>query len=301
MNMQNFLKSFSTISILSYLISLLIVVAFCSNPAAQAIIYLSIAFTVYLVNRTSIKRAIIISVVIGLPILIINPIVNGMGETVLLSLGDLPLIGNINITLEAMFFSLSLTLKLMTTVLAFSLFNLLVHPDKLLNLVSFFAPKSALVVGLSTRMIPSLLNQLREIGEIQRTRGVELDSKNLVQKIRSWYPFTKLIMFSSLENSYGIAEAIESKGFGFGKRTIFFNEKIKSRDILLYIDSALMLLVLGAGLFNGLLEYSFFPRLDRLIKSDMQLILILCVIVLVLFPLILAWGCSRWKYLRQRI
>ncbi len=299
--MQSFLKSFSTLAILIYLISMLVLVILCNNPVIQALIYLSIAILAALTDKKAVKSVISLSLIIGLPVLIINPLVNGMGATILLRVKDVPLAGNIDITLESLVFTLSLTLKLITTVLIFSLFNILVHRDKLLNLVSFAAARSALVITLTTRMIPSLIDQVKEIGEIQRTRGVDLDSKNLIQRVRNWYPFAKIILFTSLERTYGTAEAIESKAYGIGKRTVFFNEKVKRRDLLLAANSIAVLAISIAGLYKGWLTFTFFPVLSNFINSFILLILAPAVTALVLFPALLAWGYKQWQFLKPRI
>jgi len=195
--LQYFLKSFSIIYILIYLAALVTLIAFCSNPIIQMLIYISIALTLIIIDKSLFEKTLILSLFIAIPIMIINPVFNCMGVTTLLRVSGVPFIGYLNITLETLVYTLSLVLKLTNTILVFSLFNLLIQPDKMLNLISLIAARSALIITLTARLVPSMIDELKEIGEIQRTRGVNLDSKNLIQRVRNWFPFTKLILFSN--------------------------------------------------------------------------------------------------------
>ena len=235
--MSNFFKSLSTISILAFITAVLVIIAFCGNLLSQIAIFTFIMVMIYFIDKSKMKASIMLAIFIGIPIFIINPLVNQNGSTILFSIVDVPLAGRIDITLEALIYALLLTFKLMNTILIFCVFNILVHPDRLLNLFSFFAGKSALIITITTRLIPFLSNQLKEIADIQKTRGVVLDSGNGFKRVKTWYPFSKIILFSSLENSAGIAEALQSKGYGIGKRTVYYNEKMRIRDWIVIVLS----------------------------------------------------------------
>lgn len=299
--MKRFLKSFTTISMLVYSAALLIFTALADNPAVQIAVYLSVIFIFLLADRRAAKNAVMLSLLICLPVLIINPLINSTGATTVFRAGGIPILGSINITAESLVYSLSLSLKLSATVLIFMLMNVLIHPDKLLNLAACIAGKSVLVVTIAARLLPSLKNQLSEIKEIYETRGAVINSGNLMQRVKNWYPFAKIILISSLESSYGMAEAIEARGYGAGKRTVFFNEINKPRDVFLIADGLILLIVLAAGLYKGLLLYRFYPRLGNPIDSMQQLLIVLLIFAIVLFPAVLAWGCTKWLYLRRKI
>lgn len=299
-NYKDFLKSFNTFFLIVYLISLFIFASFCDNPIFQVLIYLCVVFFLFLADRDFAKTGIETSIMVGIPVVVINPLFNQVGLTPLIQIQGLPVIGGIKITLESVVFSISLALKFITLVVIFFLFNVLVHPDKFLTLVSFVIPKSAMIMGFANRIMPNLVNQLREIGDIQKIRGVNLDSKNIVQKVKTWYPFMKIVLVSSLESSLAIAESIEVRGYGKGKRKVYYNEVIRVRDIGLMADSLILLGFFVFGLFQNWFDYRFFPKLNNPVDSVQDLIIGFLIQWLVLFPLILAWGVSMWKYLRSK-
>ena len=285
--LSKFLKSFSTVSILVYISALLAVVALCQNPAYQAVSFVSLVIVMFFIDKKVTKKSIMLALFIGFPVLIINPLVNQSGATFLFSIIDVPVFNRIDITLESIVFAVYLMFKLINTILTFYIFNLFIHPDKLLNLVSNTMGKSTLIITITTRLIPSLSNQLNEIADIQKTRGAILDSKNPIKRVKAWYPFSKIILFSGLENSYGISEAIQSKGYGTGRRTVFYNEKIRPRDLLLITNSVLLMVIVFVSYFNGLIKYSFFPKMGPSITSINQVLAGVLISVLIVFPVIL--------------
>jgi energy-coupling factor transport system permease protein len=285
--LSQFLKSFSTVSILVYISVLLAVVALCQNPAYQVVIFISLILIMFFIDKKAARTSVVLALFIGVPVLIINPLVNQSGSTFLLRIIDVPVFNRIDITLESIVFALYLMFKLINTVLTFYIFNLLIHQDKLLSLVSHTVGKSALIITITTKLIPSLSKQLNEITDIQKTRGAVLDSKNPIKRVKAWYPFSKIILFSGLENSYGISEAIQSKGYGTGRRAVFYNEKTRPRDLMLITNSAFLIIFIFISYFNGLIKYSFFPKMDSLITSVNQALVGVFITILIVFPVIL--------------
>lgn len=298
-DLHKILESYSIVPMLIYLTSLLVIVSLSGSPAVQAAFFMSMVLFLLCIGINEAKRYLFLSFLIGIPVAVINPLINQAGATILISFYDLPLAGNINITLEAIIFGTFMSLKLMNTVLVFAVFNNAVHPDRLLNLLSVSASKSALIISVAVRFIPSMVSRFKEIRDIQQTRGVNLESNNLFKNIKNWYPFIKIVLFSTIENSFTTAEAIESRAYGTGKRTVFFSEKIKRRDLVLAADSIIILLVLYLFHSAGLLYYEFFPRLEHL--SPEQAVPALLIPALVLVPPLSNWGYGQWKYLKPKI
>lgn len=279
------MNSINTVCAIIFFICILALIAICNNPLMQILLYIGIIISLYVYDKNNINKLVYLSLFIGLPILIINPIINSNGATILF-FKAVPVLGTVVITFESIFYSFNMFLKLINTVLAFFLFNILIHPDRLLNMMAVFSYKSSLVLSLSTRMIPLLTAQIREISEVQRTRGVNLDSKNIIEKVKGWYPFLKILLFSSLENSLSMAEAIESKGYGANKRTVFYEEKIRPIDLIVLISSAILIILTITGFNQGWLNYKFFPHLSYLVVSTEQMIYYSLIMIIVFYPIL---------------
>jgi energy-coupling factor transport system permease protein len=103
----------------------------------------------------------------------INALFVRSGLTVIWRGPDLPLLGRLEIYLEAVCYGVALGVRLLIVLLVFALYNALAHPDKIMNLCSRLAFKSALVLSLSTRMLPMVARDLTNVVEAQQMRGCD--------------------------------------------------------------------------------------------------------------------------------
>jgi len=156
--------------------------------------------------------------------------------------------GPIVVTEESMLFALSMSLRLFLAVGAFSLLTLAVHPDEALGILSRFGYKTMTGLSLSTRMYPTIAADSRNIMDSMRSRGVEFDEGNFVQKTKARAPVLMPLLLNSLDRSIGIAEAMEARGFGSGKRTIYNETSMTTRERLMIV-SFLAAMVFGVVTF----------------------------------------------------
>jgi energy-coupling factor transport system permease protein len=147
------------------------------------------------------------------------------GSTVLLEATfDIPTLGTPRITLEAIVFAVSMSLRLLVIVSSFAVFNFTIHPDdQLLAMIQLRLPyKSVLVTSLSSRFAPLLFEDLTRLTEVQRSRGMEMDKGRLHRRV--WNRATLLVplLANSLDRCVQIAEAMESRAFGQGTGRSYF-------------------------------------------------------------------------------
>jgi len=224
-----------------------------------------------------------------LAIIIINALVSSHGSHVLWQAPfRIPPLGAPMITLEAVFFGLGMSLRLLTIISAFTILTFTVHPDDImLAMIKLKLPyKSVMVTSLSTRFIPTLIDDVERISDVQRSRGLELDRGNLVQKIRSRTALIIPLLSNSLDRTVQIAEAMESRAFGSGDKRSFYKEiKLGRLDILALI---LGFLPLAHGIFIrwwGQGDYQYYPTLEKISLAGFEvsmlalLVFLLCMIV----------------------
>ena len=92
------------------------------------------------------------------------------GLTVIWRLGDVPLLGQTNITLEATVYGAVLGLRAVMLVLIGTLYSVAVDPDEVLRLFRGLSFSSALSATIATRMVPVLVRDSRRLAEAQRCR-----------------------------------------------------------------------------------------------------------------------------------
>lgn len=299
--MKDFIKSFNTLALVLYMICMLIFVSITNNPIVQAAFFVSVCLLIVFTDRKSIKNALILAAFIGIPVMLINPIINSRGATVLFRLGEIPALGEVKITVECLGFALVLMFKLVNTVLLFVFLNLAAEPDKIFNLMAFAAPRSAVTAALTARMVPSMAESSRRIAEVQMTRGVQLDSKNILKRISAGWPFIKILAFSSLEGSWQTAEALESKGYGLSGRRCRYNESFKIRDLLIILAGITLVTLIILQPLKDFVDFRFFPRLAFINAFGIRNgIFLLILPVIVTLPAILGWGYKNCKFIKQR-
>ena len=90
----------------------------------------------------------------ALAVMVINALVVRDGLTVIARLGDLPVFGQTDVTLEATVSGAVLGLRAVALVLCGALYTAAVDPDQVLRLFRRVSFHSALTATLATRMVP---------------------------------------------------------------------------------------------------------------------------------------------------
>lgn len=149
----------------------------------------------------------------GLGVFVVSPLVATVGYDVLWEGGPtIPVLGQVDVTTEELREAALNGLRLTTLGLAFSAYALLVDHDRLVAAVGF-APRSALAVALATRLVPSLERDAAGLAEAVRGRGVPL------RGARGYARLLSPLVAGSLERATNLAESMEARGFGHGRRS----------------------------------------------------------------------------------
>jgi energy-coupling factor transport system permease protein len=98
-------------------------------------------------------------------------------------------------------------LRLAAVTLAFAAYALVLDHDALLRSARF-ARRSALVVALATRLVPTLERDAHGLVEALRGRGIE------VEGVRGRARLLSPLVSGSLERAVNLAEAMEARGYG---------------------------------------------------------------------------------------
>lgn len=194
----------------AYCLSLLVAALVLSAPVALGAVLLAIfgAGVGAKVGR-EMRRAALFAVPLGLAVMLINALVVRDGLTVIARLGDLPVFGQTDVTLEATVSGAVLGARAVALVLCGALYTAAVDPDQVLRLFRRFSFHSALTATLATRMVPVLTRDARRLAEAQRCRpGPPPSRARLIRAATA----------GVLDRALDVAAALEVRGYGSARR-----------------------------------------------------------------------------------
>jgi len=218
-------------------------------------------------------------------VVVINVIVSNEGSHVLWTAGvSIPLVGQPRVTLEAIAFGAAMGVRLTIIISAFTLLNLCVHPDDLMQaaIKARLPYRSVLVTSLSTRFIPVLFSDANTIMDVQRSRGVDFAAGGFSGRVRSYGALVLPLLSNSLDRAVQVAEAMESRGYGArGRRTFFRDRPVQHVDVLAVVALVAALSLAVAMTALGIDSFAYYPALSGS-HIDLQLA-VSCCLLLVLF------------------
>ena len=102
----------------------------------------------------------------------------------------------------------------------------------------------AMMMTIALRFIPTLIEETDKIMSAQKARGADLESGNLLQRIKALIPILIPLFVSSFRRAYDLAVAMECRCYKGGKgRT---RMKILHMGAVDYISFAVMAIVIAA-------------------------------------------------------
>jgi energy-coupling factor transport system permease protein len=227
-------------------------------------------------------------------VMILNPLMSHNGVTILFnSHVSVPIFGVFTISLEAVLYGLQMgvVLGVVTVILGFG--NMILHPDRTFGFFAKYLKKSALLMSMTIRFFPSLMNNYKNIIEVEKLRGNLIDDKNFVKRIRNQGSVANILFMSSLEDAVDISESMYSRGFGIGKRSTYFRERFRKVDILLISFSIIELVYLFYFNQKGFNYMNFYPHCD----NPVAILTMQGVIISMMFfiPFFINWGWNIWR------
>jgi energy-coupling factor transport system permease protein len=154
-------------------------------------------------------RASVFALVLGVVVALVNALVTRNGLTVIVRLGNLPILGHTDVTLEATAYGAILGLRAALLVLCGALYTLAVDPDEVLRLFRRVSFRSALTATLGTRMVPILLRDSRRLADAQRCRPGSPPTRIHLMRVAT---------ANVLDRALDVAAGLEVRGYGSARR-----------------------------------------------------------------------------------
>ncbi len=106
----------------------------------------------------------------------------------------------------------------------------------------------AMTMTIALRFIPTLIEETEKIMNAQKARGANLDSGNVIQRVKALLPILIPLLISSVRRAYELAEAMECRCYNGGEgRTKYRLMRYSRLDfvaavVLLFVFSGVILL-----------------------------------------------------------
>ena len=172
---------------------------------------------------------------------LINLVAGHTGADVMIRLpSDWPLIGG-PLTVESLAYGGVLGLGLAAALLAVAPLSLVLEPHDVVDAMPGPLERTGIAVATSLNLVSGFGRTFTEVSDAQRMRGWR------PRGLRSWNEVLVPVLLTAIEDSVRLAEAMEARGFGGGRRTSYASESWRRRDVLV-VGAA----VGAAGLFIGL-------------------------------------------------
>ncbi|MDQ5810138.1 MAG: energy-coupling factor transporter transmembrane protein EcfT [Actinomycetota bacterium] len=145
---------------------------------------------------------------------------------------------------EALLYGIGVALRIDITIIAGMIFLSTTRNEEIATgLVKLGIPyRFAFAVSTALRLVPTIAATGSTIGQAQRSRGLDLDSGSIMERVRKRVPLLIPVFVSTIRSTNIFSMALESKGFGANPtRTYFLRLEMTRRDVLVLASFAALL------------------------------------------------------------
>jgi energy-coupling factor transport system permease protein len=142
-------------------------------------------------------------------IIAVNAIASQRGDTILIRGWDLPVLGQVDVSAEAIAEGAVLALRIVVVMMVFFVHTASVDPDRMLRLLRPVARHSAMTAALIARMVPLAAADYGRLGEAARLRGPAAAPVGRGALARR-------LVAGSLDRAVDVAATLELRGYARG-------------------------------------------------------------------------------------
>ena len=222
---------------------------------------------------------------------LINGFFTHNGATVLFYLGPN------RVTLEAFIYGLVMGLMIVTVIIWFMSFGVVMSSDKLIDVFGRMAPVIGLTISMIFRFIPLLKRRYRDIkmGQVSLGRG---DIKGPINILRQKVKELSILISWSLEASIESADSMAARGYGLPGRTSYRVFKFNNRDMAAIVSVLLLTVLAIICYIKGSYRVYYYPtvRFAGEHNNVIGVIGLIAFVVLALLPTAIdLYGDYKWR------
>ncbi|HET9592759.1 MAG TPA: energy-coupling factor transporter transmembrane component T, partial [Solirubrobacterales bacterium] len=205
--------------------------------------------------RTAVRVALRMGLSLALLVAVVNALVTSRGETVVARLGHWPLLGRVDVTLEAVVAGVSYGLVAAATIVAVAVYTACIDPDRVLRALRPLAGRSALTATLVSRLVPVAAADAGRLRDAAALRG---PGAAPVGKA----PLARRLLAGSLDRAVDVAATLELRGYSL-EAPRACNRRSRSRyDRRFYAVAAVVLVTAIAGKLAGADDFQAYPTVE---------------------------------------
>jgi len=213
----------------------------------------------------SIRQPLRWSIGLALMVVVVNALVSQRGSTILFRFGELPVVGEVDISLEALAEGFVLAMRIVVSLVVFAVWSACVDPDRVLRAIRPFAARSALTATLISRLVPLAAADGARLAEAGRLRGPAAAPLGRAAIARR-------LIAGSLDRSVDIAATLELRGYGLGIRSRLPRHVREPGEGALLAAAVFELAVIAAAALAGVGSFDAYPTIH--VDTDVATLLL---------------------------
>lgn len=260
-------------------------VIFCSmffmHPVFLAVsLVCSFIYSIYLNKGKAIKFNFLFLLPMMLVFIIVNPLINHAGMTILLYINDHP------ITLEAIYYGIASAAMFAAVLAWFSCCNALMPSDKIIYLFGRIMPSLSLIFTMVMRFVPRYKTQVKAIATAQTGIGKGMRNGNILNRAKNGMTILSILTTWALENGIQTADSMRARGYGLPGRSSFSVYRFDSRDKAVLVILLALVSAVFAGSVTGQNTATYFPIIILNPITGFSTVVYTAYALLCLFPFI---------------
>ena len=293
--MSDYFSSYHPIVNIIYFIVVLLFAMFTMHPVLICIsLICGTGYLLYLKRSKKVLKSIGFMSIMVIMVIIINPMFNHEGATILYYLKN----GN-PITKESVIYGVFMGLLLMSVVNWCGCYNVVVTSEKFVYLFGRIIPHFSLILSMTLRFIPRFKIQFKKVKEAREAVGGNVSKGSFINRMRNYAGIVSVMISWSLENSIETSDSMRSRGYGLKGRTAFSIYKFEKRDGIACGCIIGCMLIIGYGFICPELYYRYYPTFERGLFEGEMLILYVVYGTMCLIPMIINYMEEiKWKSLK---
>lgn len=268
---------------------------YATNLVITGISLLSSLTTFLLLHRGEKKgKYLLFYLIIGIIIIVTNPLFGQNGETVLFN------IGKYKYTLESLVYGGYASMMIVSILLWFSCYNKIITADKFLYLFGKVAPSTSITLTMGMRFIPEFLKRGKRIRQAQKNIGIT--SSDFKGKVVNASKQLSILVSASLENSMEVSNSMKARGYGLNKRTNYSTYKFRCGDFVQLVVQLLYIVIMIMSIIYKYTDFVYYPKLEKIDLGNDRIILYIVTFLFMMLPSIKEiWEDLKWKFLESKI
>ena len=281
---------------LAYFVIVIAIAMFSMHPVIICIsLIMSLVYLTYLIGIRKVIGRLKLLVTMTIMIIVINPLFNHEGMTILGYFKT----GN-PLTLESIIYGIFMALLMMSVILWFAIYNVIMTSDKFIYIFGRIIPHLSLIISMSLRYVPRFKEQFIRVREARRCMGRDINQGNVFIRIRNLAAILSIMITWSLENSIETADSMKSRGYGLPGRTAFSIYKFHKRDSIALTAMSVCTMAFVWLVTNDKMYYRYYPVFERNLANIWSMMAYALFVIICSIPMLIDI-CDSYRFKRTEL